>query len=91
MGVLAPVLGRERAQRAIAAAIDAAAAGRATFTESLRADADVAAALGAGAGSLENPEQYLGSAEAFSPPLCSESSAHALTENTLRHHGRSTA
>jgi len=72
MAVLAPALGRERAQRAIAAAIDAAAAGRATFTEALRADADVAAALGASAGSLENPEQYLGSAEAFRRRLLGE-------------------
>jgi len=72
MAVLAPALGRERAQRAIAAAIDAAAAGRATFTEALRADADVAAALGAGASSLENPEQYLGSAEAFRRRLLGE-------------------
>jgi hypothetical protein len=70
--VLAPALGRERAQRAIAAAIEAAEAGRATFTEALRAEADVAAALGAEAGSLENPEHYLGSAEVFRRRLLGE-------------------
>jgi 3-carboxy-cis,cis-muconate cycloisomerase len=65
MVTLTPALGRERAQRAVAAAIAAAASGRQSFTDALRADADAAKALGTQAAELENPETYLGSAEVF--------------------------
>ena len=72
MGLLSPVLGREPAQRAVAAALERASAGRDTFAEALNANADAAAALGDRARTLDDPEQYLGSAEAFRRRLLGE-------------------
>ena len=72
MGLLSPVLGREPAQRAVAAALERASAGRDTFAGALNANADAAAALGDRARTLDDPEQYLGSAEAFRRRLLGE-------------------
>jgi len=72
MGLLAPSMGREAARRAIAAAVDAASAGDATFGAALRSNPAAAAALSANLSSLDVPEAFLGSAEAFRRRLLGE-------------------
>lgn len=64
MMLLAPRLGRESAQRIIAAAVAAARRGERAFDEALGAEADATAALEpADLSSLASPEAYLGVAE----------------------------
>ncbi len=64
MVLLAPTVGREAATRLIAAAINAARRGDASFADALTQSTEVRAALSAAdLSSLENPEAYLGVAE----------------------------
>jgi len=72
IGLLAPALGRDAAQRAVAAALESASAGRDSFAGALRANPEAAAALGRDGSSLDDPEAFLGSAEAFRRRLLGE-------------------
>jgi 3-carboxy-cis,cis-muconate cycloisomerase len=66
MMLLAPVLGRDAAARAIAQALDASRGDRRKFSEALSNDAAVTSAIGTDVlATLDKPEEYLGSADEF--------------------------
>jgi 3-carboxy-cis,cis-muconate cycloisomerase len=66
MTLLGPALGRDKASKMIAAAVDAARRERRSFADVLAANADVTAVVDAGVVSaLADPDAYLGVAEQF--------------------------
>jgi 3-carboxy-cis,cis-muconate cycloisomerase len=66
MVLLAPVLGRDAATRAIAQALDTSRRDGRRFVEVLASDTSVRSAIGADAlATLDKPEEYLGSADDF--------------------------
>jgi 3-carboxy-cis,cis-muconate cycloisomerase len=66
MVLLAPVLGRDAATRAIAQALDTSRRDGRRFVEVLAGDTSVRSAIGADAlATLDKPEEYLGSADDF--------------------------